>query len=98
MQALTKTQKAAIKDWQKSKPNGSWKMDTVTFYNTGIDLSYIRKNEFEGHYVQTHPDGRITIGTFEIAYPNITDGIFTPLLELELTMKEAKELQHKLLK
>jgi len=95
---LTKTDKAAIADWRKGLPKyPNWIIDDVLFYNHGIELSY-NKNLEDGHYVELTKEGKLTIGTYQIGFPHISDALFTPLLILEMPMADAKNLSFKLLR
>jgi len=95
---LSKTQKATIRDWQAKLPvSPQWTIDGVLFYNQGTELTFIKGAE-AGPYMQVTKDGKFTIGTYEIAFPHISDGIFTPRLEIELSIQDAKELSFKIIK
>lgn len=95
---LTKAQKATIRDWQAKLPvSPQWTIDDVLFYNRGTELTYIKGRE-SGPYMQVTRGGKFTIGTYEIALPHISDGLFTPHLALDLNIKDAKELSFKIIK
>lgn len=98
MRPLTKVQKATIKNWSKDKPKGYWRIDFVKKHNQQVELAYIRRNDFDGHYIELYQTGHLTLGTFTCAYPYITDGIFLPVIELDLSPDEAMELRKNLFK
>jgi hypothetical protein len=53
----------------------AWRSDEILYRNHGIHLFY--KGGKNGSYIQILPDGSTSCGTYEDAFPCITDAIFT---------------------
>jgi len=92
---LTKTQKAAIKDWQKNLPPGTWRLDPVLLHNAGTKLWY--RGGLSGSYIEFTTEGEFIIGIYDHAYDGITDGILTPFLTLDISYTDADHLIKKLI-
>lgn len=53
-----------------------WVEDNITRLNGNGGLYYTGGED--GHYMRLSPDGKLTVGTYEGAYPHIGEACFTP--------------------
>ena len=67
--------------WQAvtASSTGRWVEDAVTSQNGKGNLFYIGGEE--GVYMRIYPDGRLSVGTYEYAFPHIGEAVFTAKVE-----------------
>ena len=73
--------------WQSimSTSENRWIEDSITRLNEGGALYYTGGES--GKYMRLYPDGRLSAGTYEYAFPHIGEALFTPRFEQQYASK-----------